>query len=124
MMRKLRSKKMVLWVALCTILFVQAPHLALVFRNLSEFAYPYNLAHGILYGVVIELGVLFFAIRGRVWQTLLFAIVSSIITIEYYMPELKQRLVNDKFSAFIIILISITPSILVYLISDEIKNKK
>lgn len=124
MINRLRSRNMVLWVALGTILFVQAPHLALVFKNLSHLPEPYDLVHGILYGAIIDLGVLFFAIRGRVWQTLLFAIISSVITIEYYAEELYERLEADLFSAIIIILISVTPSILVYLISDEIKKKR
>ena len=50
--------------------------------------------------------------------------VSALITLEYYYLEVVNRMSGqDYLGALIIILVAITPSILIYFISEEMKVK-
>tara|TARA_R110002020_G_scaffold153311_1_gene332702 strand:- start:80 stop:472 length:393 start_codon:yes stop_codon:yes gene_type:complete len=112
-------------VAVCVIVFVQVPHLMVVFAGLSELPITYAYIHGALYAVSVDLGVLFFAVRGKVIQTIIFMIVSALITIEYYYEEIISKINESNYLiAIVIILVAITPSILIYFISEEMKVKK
>lgn len=112
-------------VAVCVIVFVQVPHLMVVFAGLSELPITYAYIHGALYAVSVDLGVLFFAVRGKVIQTVIFMIVSALITIEYYYEEIISKINESNYLiAIVIILVAITPSILIYFISEEMKVKK
>lgn len=112
-------------VAVCVIVFVQVPHLMVVFAGLSELPITYAYIHGALYAVSVDLGVLFFAVRGKVIQTVIFMIVSALITIEYYYEEIISKINEGNYLiAIVIILVAITPSILIYFISEEMKVKK
>lgn len=112
-------------VAVCVIVFVQVPHLMVVFAGLSELPITYAYIHGALYAVSVDLGVLFFAVRGKVIQTIIFMIVSALITIEYYYEEIISKINEGNYLiAIVIILVAITPSILIYFISEEMKVKK
>ena len=51
-------------------------------------------------------------------------VVSALITIEYYYLEIAERIGEQNYlGALIIILVAITPSILIYFISEEMKIK-
>ena len=111
--------------AVSVIMFVQVPHLMIVFAGLSELPELYAYIHGGLYAVSVDLGVLFFAVRGKTLQTVIFMIVSALITIEYYYSEITSKMVEQNYLvALIIVLVAITPSILIYFISEEMKEKK
>jgi len=67
---------------------------------------------------------LFFAVRGKTLQTIIFMFVSALITVEYYYLEVVNRIGEQNYlGALIIILVAITPSILIYFISEEMKIK-
>jgi len=52
-------------------------------------------------------------------------IVSALITVEYYYAEVVGRILEESYlGALIIILVAITPSILIYFISEEMKEKR
>ena len=111
--------------AVCVILFVQAPHLMMVFKGLSELPPLYAYIHGALYAISVDLGVLFFAVRGKVIQTIIFMIVSALITLEYYYDEIIQKINDGNYLiALVIVCVAIAPSILIYFISEEMKIKK
>lgn len=111
--------------AVSVIMFVQVPHLMIVFASLSELPELYAYIHGGLYAVSVDLGVLFFAVRGKTLQTIIFMIVSALITIEYYYSEITSKMVEQNYLvALIIVLVAITPSILIYFISEEMKERK
>lgn len=111
--------------AVSVIMFVQVPHLMIVFASLSELPELYAYIHGGLYAVSVDLGVLFFAVRGKTLQTVIFMIVSALITIEYYYSEITSKMVEQNYLvALIIVLVAITPSILIYFISEEMKERK
>lgn len=111
--------------AVSVILFVQVPHLTMVFAGLSELPQVYAYIHGSLYAISVDLGVLFFAVRGKTLQTIIFMVVSALITIEYYYLEMLNNINNQNYLlALIIILVAITPSILIYFISEEMKERK
>tara|TARA_X000001382_G_scaffold11574_1_gene7786 strand:- start:24 stop:416 length:393 start_codon:yes stop_codon:yes gene_type:complete len=111
--------------AVCVIIFVQVPHLMVVFAGLSELPKTYAYIHGALYAVSVDLGVLFFAVRGKVVQTIIFMIVSALITLEYYYDEIIDKLNESNYLiASVIICVAIAPSILIYFISEEMKVKK
>lgn len=108
--------------AVSVILFVQVPHLTVVFASISELPEIYAYIHGALYALSVDLGVLFFAVRGKVMQTIIFMVVSALITVEYYYGEVLVRLSEKNFlGALIIILVAIAPSILIYFISEEMR---
>jgi hypothetical protein len=108
--------------AVSVILFVQVPHLTVVFASISELPEVYAYIHGALYALSVDLGVLFFAVRGKVMQTIIFMVVSALITVEYYYGEVLVRLSEKNFlGALIIILVAIAPSILIYFISEEMR---
>jgi hypothetical protein len=111
--------------AVCVILFVQVPHLMVVFAGLSELPEVYAYIHGALYALSVDLGVLFFAVRGKVIQTIIFMVVSALITLEYYYEEIVTRMGSQNYlGALIILLVAIAPSILIYFISEEMKTKR
>ena len=111
--------------AVSVILFVQVPHLTMVFAGLSELPQVYAYIHGSLYAISVDLGVLFFAVRGKTLQTIIFMVVSALITVEYYYLEMLNNINNQNYLlALIIILVAITPSILIYFISEEMKERK
>jgi hypothetical protein len=111
--------------AVSVIMFVQVPHLTVVFAGLSELPELYAYIHGVLYALSVDLGVLFFAVRGKVLQTIIFMIASALITVEYYYNEVQERLSEENYlGALIIVIVAIAPSILIYFISEEMKVKR
>jgi hypothetical protein len=111
--------------AVSVIMFVQVPHLMIVFAGLSELPELYAYIHGALYALSVDLGVLFFAVRGKVIQTIIFMVVSALITLEYYYEEIVTRIgLQNYLGALIILLVAIAPSILIYFISEEMKTKR
>jgi uncharacterized membrane protein YjfL (UPF0719 family) len=78
-----------------------------------------------LYAISVDLGVLFFAVRGKVIQTIIFMIVSALITLEYYYEEIVEKLTEGNYLiALVIVMVAIAPSILIYFISEEMKVKR
>ena len=97
----------------------------IVFSGLSELPENGALLHGSLYALSVDLGVLFFAVRGKTVQTVIFMIISALITVEYYINQMQERFYQGNYlGTLIIVLIAITPSILIYFISEELKTKK
>lgn len=124
LIKAIKSNTTAFITAVSVIMFVQVPHLMIVFAGLSELPELYAYIHGGLYAVSVDLGVLFFAVRGKVIQTIIFMFVSALITLEYYYLEVVNRMSGqDYLGALIIILVAITPSILIYFISEEMKVK-
>ena len=124
LIKAIKSNTTAFITAVSVIMFVQVPHLMVVFARLSELPELYAYIHGGLYAVSVDLGVLFFAVRGKTLQTIIFMVVSALITIEYYYLEVVNRIGDQNYlGALIIILVAITPSILIYFISEEMKIK-
>jgi hypothetical protein len=80
----IKDEKTALYSALGVVLLVQAPHLAKVFAGLTEFTPIFGYLHGTAFAVSLDLGILFFAIRGRVMQTTVFMVCSALVTVKYY----------------------------------------
>jgi uncharacterized membrane protein YjfL (UPF0719 family) len=96
-----------------------------VFASLSELPITYAYLHGALYAISVDLGVLFFAVRGKVIQTIIFMIVSALITLEYYYDEITEKINEGNYLiALVIVCVAIAPSILIYFISEEMKVKR
>jgi len=124
LIKAIKSNTTAFITAVSVIMFVQVPHLMIVFAGLSELPELYAYIHGGLYAVSVDLGVLFFAVRGKTLQTIIFMVVSALITVEYYYLEVVGRIGSQNYlGALIIILVAITPSILIYFISEEMKIK-
>lgn len=125
LIKSIKSNTTAFITAVSVIMFVQVPHLMIVFAGLSELPELYAYIHGALYAISVDLGVLFFAVRGKTLQTVIFMIVSALITVEYYYAEVVGRILEESYlGALIIILVAITPSILIYFISEEMKEKR
>jgi len=85
----------------------------------------YAYIHGALYALSVDLGVLFFAVRGKTLQTIIFMVASALITIEYYYNEIQEKVAEQNYlGALIIVIVAIAPSILIYFISEEMKEKR
>ena len=125
LIKSIKSNTTAFITAVSVIMFVQVPHLMIVFAGLSELPELYAYIHGALYAVSVDLGVLFFAVRGKTLQTVIFMVVSALITVEYYYAEVVERITEQSYlGALIIVLVAITPSILIYFISEEMKEKR
>lgn len=125
LIKDLKSNKTAFITAISVIVFVQVPHLMIVFSKLSELPENGALVHGSLYALSVDLGVLFFAVRGKTVQTVIFMVISALITVEYYINQMLDRLDQGNYlGTLIVVLIAITPSILIYFISEELKTKK
>jgi len=125
LIKAIKSNTTAFITAVSVIMFVQVPHLMIVFAGLSELPEVYAYIHGGLYAISVDLGVLFFAVRGKVIQTIIFMVVSALITLEYYYDEIVTRMGSQNYlGALIILLVAIAPSILIYFISEEMKTKR
>ena len=92
LIKDLKSNKTAFITAISVIVFVQVPHLMIVFSSLSELPENGALVHGSLYALSVDLGVLFFAVRGKTVQTVIFMVISALITVEYYINQMLERL--------------------------------
>lgn len=123
-MEFIKSKRTALISAVCTIVFVQAPHLAWEFANTSKLEEPLDIIHGILFAISIDLGILYFASIGRRVQTIFFMVVSAAVTIKYYYDDIVQAwAVGDYIMVGIILLFAISPALLIYFVSEELEEK-
>lgn len=124
-LKAIRSNSTAFITAVSVILFVQVPHLMIVFAYISELPSYWAYVHGALYAISVDLGVLFFAVRGKTTQTVIFMLMSAVITLDYYYSEAMLRISESNYlGAFIVLLISIAPSVLIYFISEEMKTKR
>lgn len=114
------SKKLVLWCAILVILFVQVPHLAFVFADMSSFPQEWaRVLHGTLFAISIDASVLLFAIRGREFYTSVFMGASLVVTIQYYRDYINFAV--DPLLAWSTIFISLVGVLVVYFLSREVK---
>lgn len=125
LLKAIRSTSTAFITAVSIILFVQVPHLTIVFAYISELPNHWAYIHGALYAISVDLGVLFFAVRGKTMQTVIFMLMSAVITLDYYYKEAMLRISESNYlGAFIVFLVSVAPSVLIYFISEEMKTKK
>lgn len=103
--------------AVAVIVFVQAPHLSFIFRDMSEFDLNIAWIHGILFAIAIDACVLVFAMKGRNFQTAIFAVISFVITIQYY-----EKFLTDAMSIASTIMIAASGVLAVFYLSHEIKK--
>ncbi len=115
------SKKLILWCAILVILFVQVPHLAKEFADMSSLtAWDGWMAitHGTLFAIAIDACVLLFAIRGREIYTLIFMIISYVVTLQYYREFLNFD--GDPLLAWSTLLIALSGVLAIYFLSKEV----
>lgn len=114
------SKKLILWCAFLVILFVQVPHLAWVFADMSAFPDGWaRLTHGTLFAISVDASVLLFALRGREFYTSIFMGASFIVTIQYYRSFIDFQ--KDALLAWSTIFIALVGVLAVYFLSREVK---
>lgn len=117
---RIKNQEVAFWAAIGTIMLVQAPHLMMVFKEMSQFSSPFNWFHSVAYAVFVDLGVLFFAVRGKKLQTILFMTASAVITLRYYWEHVE----GDWFNYVTVILMGVIPSVIVYFVSEELNEKQ
>lgn len=116
---RIQRNETAFWSAILVIAFVQTPHLAYAFGSLTQFGQPWGYIHGALYAIAVDLGVLFFAVRGSMVPTVIFMAVSSVVTMYYYIERFDQ---TNWFVALTIVVIALAPSVLIYFISDQTRD--
>lgn len=115
------SKQTILWCAILVIVFVQAPHLANEFAEMSSLPKEWmRIAHGSLFAIAIDASVLLFAVRGREWETALFMIASFVITLQYYAEYLAFK--ENWLLASTTVMISMIGVLSVFFLSREINK--
>lgn len=114
------TKKQIFWAAILVIVFVQAPHLASEFSNMSDLPEKWGMTHGALFAIAIDFCVLIFAMRGRTWATVLFMIISYIVTLQYYAEyiDFSQNVMRSLST----IMISSAGVLAIYYLSEEVKK--
>jgi hypothetical protein len=112
------SKKLILWCAILVILFVQVPHLAKEFSDMSSLGGWMAITHGTLFAIAIDACVLLFAIRGREIYTMIFMIISYVVTLQYYREFLDFE--GDPLLAWSTLLIALSGVLAIYFLSKEV----
>lgn len=103
------------------ILFVQVPHLAKVFADMSSLEQPWmRITHGTLFAISIDMCVLIFALRGREWWTLIFMAMSFVITLQFYKEWLLFS--SDPLMAYSTLGIALIGVLAVYFLSKEVNK--
>lgn len=117
---RIRNEATAFYAAIGVIMLVQGPHLAYVWYEASHFEMNFiRVAVSVSSAIFFDLGVLFFAVRGRTLPTMLFMISSAVITIRYYLTEIVE---GNWINAVSLILMAIVPALLIYFISEELNT--
>jgi len=112
------SKKLLIWIAIAVIVFVQVPHLAKVFYDFSSFPSEWlKITHGLLIAASIDACVLIFALRGREWVTGAFMTASFVITLRYYIAFM-----TNTFDQVVIVMLAAISVLAVFFLSKEAKK--
>ena len=120
MLEKFRSQITAFIAAIAVIIVVQTPHLAWVFSSLSELPDYWPILHGVAYALAVDLGILYFAVKGKREITLFFMFMSGAGTVFYYWDKVLEAMAEgDWFRFIVIILFGIAPAVIVYFTSEE-----
>lgn len=115
------NKNLIIWSAILVILFVQVPHLAWVFADMSSLPEVWmQYTHGTLFAIAIDMCVLLFAIRGREWYTGTFMFISFIVTLQYYKGWLNFS--GDWLLASSTVAIAFAGVLAIFFLSKEINR--
>ena len=118
LLEQVNDKETALWSAVAVVFLVQAPHLAFVFAGISELPWSWlKITHGFIYAISIDIGVIYFAAKGKKAHTMIFMVVSAAVTLKYYLEKIQN---GDVVSGVILVVIAIAPALLIYLISEEL----
>lgn len=114
------TKKQIFWAAILVIVFVQAPHLMSEFMKMSDLPNYWAVSHGALFAIAIDFCVLIFVMRGRTMATILFMVISYIVTIQYYAEYIAFN--DNWFRSLSTLMIASAGVLATYYLSEEVKK--
>lgn len=131
---KIKSPKTVIYGLLVLILIVQSPHNIVTFDSISrlgsyqlgDLTIDFGSLHGMVFSFALEIVIAYFALHKKELVTGIFMVVSFIVTLYYYFPEIEYLKTIVK------ILLSLSVPLMIFFISrnlnartpDEIKKEK
>lgn len=113
----LQDRKTALIAAIGMILVYQTPKTIVVLNSLSPSEGWMGYFEGVTFSIFVEMAIVYFALNGRRWHTLLAVGGMMLVNYQYYIEQIKQ------FNLLAIFIMGITP-ILVWLITEEINTDK
>ena len=117
----IRNEKTAFWSAIGVIMLVQMPHLGFVWYQDSLFELQWmKIAISAFSAIFFDLGVLFFAVRGKILPTVIFMVSSAVITVRYYWEKILAD--GFTFGSVTLVLMAAIPALLIYFISHELNT--
>lgn len=117
----LKKRKSALYASLFAVVLVGTPHIVPVVAEFSQFKSMWlSIPHAIAYAIALEAGIVFFALRSKMLQTIVFAIIATILYLGYYDADIPWWYITP----FMPINISISLPIMLVLIAHETRKKR
>ncbi len=109
------------------VLFVSTPHLASSFKELngfsevpSQYREVFGWVVGVLFSLFLELGIMYFALKNKILITVLFMIISFVLSLQNY----KTNLEAFSFESISSVLISLSIPLLICFVSHGVRLKE
>jgi hypothetical protein len=120
LLKKLAKRKTALYASLFAVIFVGTPHIVPLVMQFSLFKSQWaSMPHAIAYAFALEVGIVFFALRSKMIQTVIFAIIATTLYLGYYDPHIPWWTI----APIMPLIISISLPIMIVLIAHETGKK-
>lgn len=121
LLKKLKKRKSALYASLFAVICVGTPHIVPVVAQFSQFkSMWYSIPHAVAYALALEIGIVFFALRSKMLQTIIFAIIATTLYLGYYDTYIPWLIITP----FMPGIISISLPVMIVLIAHETSKKR
>lgn len=121
LLKKLKQRKSALYASLFAVICVGTPHIVPVVAQFSQFkSMWFSIPHALAYAIALEIGIVFFALRSKMIQTVIFAIIATTLYLGYYDADIPYWTIAPIMP---LIIVSSLP-IMVVLIAHETGKKR
>jgi hypothetical protein len=121
LLKNLAKRKTALYASLFAVIFVGTPHIVPLVMQFSLFkSYWASMPHATAYAFALEVGIVFFALRSKMVQTIVFAIIATSLYLGYYDNHIPWWTI----APIMPLIISISLPIMIVLIAHETGKKE
>ena len=121
LLKKLKQRNSALYASLFAVICVGTPHIVPVVAQFSQFKSQWAaIPHALMYALALEVGIVFFALRSKMIQTIIFAIIATSLYLGYYDSYIPWWTITP----FMPIDISISLPVMIVLIAHETSKKR
>lgn len=121
LLKKLKQRNSALYASLFAVICVGTPHIVPVVAQFSQFQSQWAaIPHALMYALALEVGIVFFALRSKMVQTIIFAIIATSLYLGYYDNYIPWWTITP----FMPIDISISLPVMIVLIAHETSKKR